>query len=56
MKVRITVPRYGFTTGKAYKVEGKTRKTYLIRNNKGYLESVKASNCEVARFWDWLIR
>lgn len=56
MKVRLTTWRYGFTVGKVYKIEGKTRKTYLLRNNSGYLESVKASICEVARFWDWLIK
>lgn len=46
--------RPGFTAGKIYKVEGKTRNTYLLRNNKGYLHSVKADDCKQVGFLEGL--
>lgn len=57
MKVKIVRGnRPHYTIGNVYKVEGKTRNTFLLINDKGYLRSVKSDDCEVLGFLKGLFK
>ena len=56
MKIRINRKIPSFTVGKSYKVEAVMRTSYMIENDRGFVQSVNKEYCDKVKLFEFLHR